>query len=57
MTDGMTDRTVELTVNGMSRSATTEVRTTLADFLRDKLELTAPTWAASTACAARARCW
>ena len=40
MTDGMIDRTVELTVNGMSRSATTEVRTTLADFLRDKLELT-----------------
>ena len=40
MTDGMTDRTVELTVNGVSRSASTEVRTTLADFLRDKLELT-----------------
>ena len=36
----MIDRTVELTVNGVSRSATTEVRTTLADFLRDKLELT-----------------
>ena len=40
MTDGMTDKTIQLTVNGASRSASTEVRTTLADFLREKLELT-----------------
>ena len=40
MTNGMTDTTIALTVNGESRSASTEVRTTLADFLREKLELT-----------------
>jgi carbon-monoxide dehydrogenase small subunit len=40
MIDGMTDMTIELTVNGAARSATTEVRTSLADFLREKLELT-----------------
>ena len=31
---------VELTVNGATRDALTESRTTLADFLRDQLELT-----------------
>ncbi|TML13891.1 MAG: (2Fe-2S)-binding protein [Actinobacteria bacterium] len=31
---------VELTVNGQTRDALTEPRTTLADFLRDELELT-----------------
>jgi carbon-monoxide dehydrogenase small subunit len=36
----MIDKTIELTVNGASRSATTEVRMSLADFLREKLELT-----------------
>ena len=36
----MIDKTIELTVNGASRSATTEVRVSLADFLREKLELT-----------------
>jgi carbon-monoxide dehydrogenase small subunit len=36
----MIDKTIELTVNGASRSATAEVRTSLADFLREKLELT-----------------
>jgi carbon-monoxide dehydrogenase small subunit len=40
MTEGMTDKTIELTVNGASRSATAEVRSSLADFLREKLELT-----------------
>jgi carbon-monoxide dehydrogenase small subunit len=40
MTDGMIDKTIELTVNGASRSATAEVRSSLADFLREKLELT-----------------
>jgi carbon-monoxide dehydrogenase small subunit len=36
----MIDRTIELTVNGAARSATAEVRSSLADFLREKLELT-----------------
>jgi aerobic-type carbon monoxide dehydrogenase small subunit (CoxS/CutS family) len=36
----MIDKTIELTVNGASRSATAEVRSSLADFLREKLELT-----------------
>ena len=40
MTDGMIDKTIELTVNGAPRSANTEVRSSLADFLREKLELT-----------------
>jgi carbon-monoxide dehydrogenase small subunit len=40
MTNGMIDKTIELTVNGASRSATAEVRSSLADFLREKLELT-----------------
>src|SRR4051794_23052286 len=40
MTNGMIDTTIQLTVNGESRSAPAEVRTTLADFLRDDLELT-----------------
>jgi aerobic-type carbon monoxide dehydrogenase small subunit (CoxS/CutS family) len=40
MTNGMIDKTIELTVNGVSRSATAEVRSSLADFLREKLELT-----------------
>jgi carbon-monoxide dehydrogenase small subunit len=40
MTDGMIDKTIELTVNGAPRSASAEVRMTLADFLREKLELT-----------------
>jgi carbon-monoxide dehydrogenase small subunit len=36
----MIDMTIELTVNGVSRSAAAEVRSSLADFLREKLELT-----------------
>ena len=36
----MIDGTIELTVNGAPRSANAEVRMTLADFLREKLELT-----------------
>ena len=36
----MIDKKIELTVNGVPRSATAEVRTSLADFLREKLELT-----------------
>jgi carbon-monoxide dehydrogenase small subunit len=36
----MIDTTIELTVNGVSRSAAAEVRSSLADFLREKLELT-----------------
>ena len=36
----MTDRPIELTVNGVTREAVTEVRTSLADFLREQLELT-----------------
>jgi aerobic-type carbon monoxide dehydrogenase small subunit (CoxS/CutS family) len=36
----MTDRTIELTVNGVAREAATDVRTSLADFLREQLELT-----------------
>ena len=35
-----TTRTVSLRVNGEARQATVEVRTTLADFLRDALDLT-----------------
>jgi carbon-monoxide dehydrogenase small subunit len=35
-----TAQPVELTVNGRPRSATVDVRTTLADFLRDHLALT-----------------
>jgi aerobic-type carbon monoxide dehydrogenase small subunit (CoxS/CutS family) len=36
----MTERTIRVTVNGRSYERTVEVRTTLADFLRDDLELT-----------------
>jgi aerobic-type carbon monoxide dehydrogenase small subunit (CoxS/CutS family) len=36
----MTDQAIELTVNGASRRGTTDERTTLADFLRERLELT-----------------
>jgi aerobic-type carbon monoxide dehydrogenase small subunit (CoxS/CutS family) len=35
-----TEQPIEFTVNGSVRSASAEVRTTLADFLRDKLTLT-----------------
>ena len=35
-----TTRTVSVRVNGETRQATVEVRTTLADFLRDALDLT-----------------
>jgi carbon-monoxide dehydrogenase small subunit len=36
----MTDRTIGLTVNGIAREGATDVRTSLADFLREQLELT-----------------
>ena len=36
----MKERTIRVTVNGRPREATVEVRKTLADFLRDDLELT-----------------
>src|SRR5216110_2952472 len=36
----MTSRTVRLTVNGRTYTRTVEPRTTLADFLRDDLDLT-----------------
>ena len=36
----MTEREIELTVNGAARRGTAEVRTTLADFLREELGLT-----------------
>jgi carbon-monoxide dehydrogenase small subunit len=36
----MTDRTIELTVNGVARTGAADVRTSLADFLREQLELT-----------------
>ena len=36
----MKERTIRVTVNGHPREATVEVRKTLADFLRDDLELT-----------------
>src|SRR3972149_1653265 len=36
----MIERTIRLTVNGRSYERTVEVRKTLADFLRDDLELT-----------------
>jgi aerobic-type carbon monoxide dehydrogenase small subunit (CoxS/CutS family) len=36
----MTEQAIQLTVNGVSREDTTDVRVSLADFLRDKLELT-----------------
>jgi len=36
----MTSRTVRLTVNGRAYARTVEARTTLADFLRDDLDLT-----------------
>jgi carbon-monoxide dehydrogenase small subunit len=36
----MTEQAVELTVNGVARQGTTEARMTLADFLRERLELT-----------------
>jgi carbon-monoxide dehydrogenase small subunit len=34
------ERAIELAVNGVTRTATADVRMTLADFLRDRLELT-----------------
>ena len=36
----MTERTIRVTVNGRSHEKTVEVRKTLADFLRDDLDLT-----------------
>jgi carbon-monoxide dehydrogenase small subunit len=36
----MSDQSIELTVNGAARAATADVRTTLADFLREQLGLT-----------------
>jgi aerobic-type carbon monoxide dehydrogenase small subunit (CoxS/CutS family) len=36
----MSERTVQVTVNGISREATVEARRTLTDFLRDDLRLT-----------------
>jgi len=36
----MTETAIELNVNGVARRATAEVRTSLADFLREHLELT-----------------
>jgi carbon-monoxide dehydrogenase small subunit len=36
----MSDQSIELTVNGAVRAATADVRTTLADFLREQLGLT-----------------
>jgi len=36
----MTDHSIELTVNGVSRAGTAEPRMTLADFLREQLTLT-----------------
>jgi aerobic-type carbon monoxide dehydrogenase small subunit (CoxS/CutS family) len=36
----MTERLIQLTVNGVAREAAADVRTSLADFLREKLELT-----------------
>ncbi|HXH84527.1 MAG TPA: (2Fe-2S)-binding protein [Candidatus Tectomicrobia bacterium] len=36
----MTERTIRVTVNGRSYERTVDVRTTLADFLRDHLDLT-----------------
>ena len=36
----MIERTIRVTVNGQAYERTVEVRKTLADFLRDDLELT-----------------
>jgi carbon-monoxide dehydrogenase small subunit len=36
----MTERPIELVVNGVARQASAEVRTSLADFLREHLQLT-----------------
>ncbi len=36
----MTETPIELVVNGVARQATADVRTSLADFLRERLELT-----------------
>ena len=36
----MSEQSIALTVNGASRTGTADVRTTLADFLREQLELT-----------------
>ncbi len=47
---------VALTVNGQARHGSVEPRKTLADFLREDLELTAPISGASTASAAPAPC-
>ena len=48
---------VDLIVNGVRRQGSTEPRKTLADFLREDLELTERIWGANTACAAPVRCW
>jgi carbon-monoxide dehydrogenase small subunit len=47
---------VAITVNGKVRKAHVEPRTLLVHFLREHLNLTAPTSAATRASAARARC-
>jgi len=47
---------VSLTVNGERVQRSVPARLNLADFLRNELELTGTTSAASTACAARAPC-
>ena len=46
---------ITLRVNGATRTGSPEARKTLADFLRDDLDLTGTHSAASTGSAARAR--
>ena len=54
----MTDmHQIRLRVNGREHELHGEARRTLADMLRHDLGYTGTTWAASTASAARARCW
>ena len=48
---------IKMTVNGREYTGRVEPRLTLADFIRQELDLTGHTWAASTEYAAPAPSW
>ena len=50
------DITIKLTVNGVPQTITVDVRTSLLDMLRERLQFPAPKKAVTTGSAARARC-
>jgi aerobic-type carbon monoxide dehydrogenase small subunit (CoxS/CutS family) len=55
--DPLRSRTAALLVNGETRDVLAPVSATLLEVVRDQLDSAAPSAAATTACAAPARCW